>query len=72
LVREVGKDVYIFSCKKEGPAIQVRFHGLPKECATGEVVFEEPRKIEAKAGSFTEWFAPYNVHVYRFKKQSSP
>jgi hypothetical protein len=68
LAREVGEDLYIFACKKEGPTIQVRFNGLPPTCATGQVVFEEPRKVEAKAGSFTDWFAPFDVHVYRFKK----
>jgi len=72
LVREAGNDVYIFSCKKQGPTIQVLFHGLPKECVAGEVVFEEPRKVEAQDGSFTDWFAPFDVHVYRFTKQRSP
>jgi hypothetical protein len=68
LVREVGNEVYIFACKKEGPTIQVQFSGLPKECASGQVVFEEPRQVVAKEGSFTDWFAPNDVHVYRFKR----
>jgi hypothetical protein len=68
LVREVGEDLYIFACKKEGPTIQVRFTGLPPSCASGQVVFEEPRQVAAEAGSFTDWFAPHDVHVYRFRK----
>ncbi len=68
LVREVGDDIYLLACKKEGPTIQVRFQGLPAKCATGHVLFEEPRLVEAKDGSFTDWFAQYDVHVYRFKR----
>lgn len=68
LVREVGEELYIFACKKEGPTIQVRFQGLPQSCGSGQVMFEEPRQVEAKAGSFTDWFAAYDVHVYRFRK----
>jgi hypothetical protein len=69
LAREVGDDLYLFACKKEGPTIQVRFQGLPANCATGHVLFEEPRLVEAKDGSFTDWFAPYDVHVYLFKRK---
>ncbi|PWU15658.1 MAG: hypothetical protein C5B50_15125 [Verrucomicrobia bacterium] len=68
LVREAGDNIYIFACKKEGPAIQVRFDGLPSSCGTGQVLFEEPRVVESKAGSFTDWFVQYDVHVYRFKR----
>jgi hypothetical protein len=68
LLREIGNEVYIFACKKEGPTIQVQFGGLPKECARGQVVFEEPRQVQAKDGRFTDWFAPYDVHVYRFQR----
>lgn len=66
LVREAGAEVYVLACKKEGPTIQVRFTGLPKSCGIGQVMFEEPRQVETKDGSFTDWFAPFDVHVYRF------
>lgn len=66
LVREVGNDIYILVCKKEGPTVHVRFSGLPAQCSKGQVLFEEPREVEAKEGSFTDWFAPYDVHVYQF------
>ncbi len=68
LVREAGHEITVFACKKAGPAIQVRFAGLPKECTAGEVLFEEPRMVEVQEGSFTDWFAPYDVHVYRFTR----
>jgi hypothetical protein len=69
LVREAGNDIYVLACKKEGPTIRVRFSGLPKEIngeAAGTVLFEEPRKVDAKQGSFADWFGPFEVHVYRF------
>ena len=35
----------------------------------GTVMFEEPRTVEVKDGSFSDWFGPYEVHVYKFTKQ---
>jgi len=32
------------------------------------VLFEEPRKVTAAAGAFTDWFGANEVHVYRFRK----
>ena len=68
LVREVGNDVYVLACKKEGPTMRVRFSGLPAECKSGTVVFEEPRKVEVENGSFADWFGPNEVHVYKFSR----
>lgn len=34
----------------------------------GVVMFEEPRTVEVKDGSFTDWFGPNEVHVYKFSK----
>jgi hypothetical protein len=69
LVREGGDEVYILACKKEGPTMRVRFSGLPPECKRGRVLFEEPRQVEATAGSFADWFGPFEVHVYRFSRR---
>lgn len=70
LVREAGDDVYVLACKKEGPHIRVRFSGLPSECnSPGAVIFEEPRKVEVKDGSFADWFGPNEVHVYKFSRK---
>jgi hypothetical protein len=69
LVREVGDDVYVLACKKEGPTMRARFSGLPGQCTSGSVMFEEPRKIEAKDGSFADWFGPFEVHVYKFSRR---
>jgi hypothetical protein len=32
------------------------------------VLFESPRTVTLKDGSWTDWFAPFDVHVYRFPK----
>ena len=66
-VREVGAELFILACKAEGATKQVEFAGLPDAAGPGEVMYESPRKVQAKAGKFTDWFAPYGVHVYRFK-----
>ena len=72
LVREAGDAIYVLACKKEGPTIRVRFSGLPQEihgAGAGTVVFEEPRKVDAEHGSFADWFGPFEVHVYQFRKK---
>lgn len=68
LARQAGADFFLLACMKEGPTIQVRFSGLPRECDTGQILFEEPRQVQAKDGSFADWFAPHDVHVYRFRR----
>jgi hypothetical protein len=69
LIREVGDDVYVLACKREGPTMHVRFSGLPGECKSGTLIFEEPRKVEASDGSFADWFGPFEVHVYKFSRK---
>jgi hypothetical protein len=71
-VREVGNDIFILACKREGDAVkdtkQATFVGLPGELADAEVMFESPRRVEVKGGALTDWFAPFDVHVYRIRK----
>jgi hypothetical protein len=72
LVRESGDAIYVLACKKEGPTIRVRFSGLPTEihgAGAGTVVFEAPRKVDADKGTFADWFGPFEVHVYQFRKK---
>jgi hypothetical protein len=70
-VREVGRDVYILACSRDPQKTsEMKFTGLPNEIGTGEVLYESPRTVTAKAGAFTDWFAPYEVHVYKFTRQS--
>jgi hypothetical protein len=65
-VREVGADLYILACKREGSTVKAEFDHLPFAIGTGEVLYEAPRKVEAKNGKFTDWFGPFEVHVYHF------
>jgi len=65
-VREVGSDMYILACKREGKTVEVEFSGLPDWAGKGQVMYESPRTIQARNGKFTDWFAPFDVHVYRF------
>jgi hypothetical protein len=46
--------------------VTINFSGLPVSATKAEVMFAAPRTVEAKDGKFTDWFAPLEVHVYRF------
>ncbi len=68
-VREVDREVYLLACCRD-PLItsNVKFTGLPTQLEEGQVLYESPRKVEAKEGTFSDWFAPYDVHVYKFSR----
>jgi hypothetical protein len=65
--RQVGGDLFLLACKREGETAQFEFRGLPESAQDGEVVFESPRRVAASKGAFKDWFAPFEVHVYRFQ-----
>ena len=69
-VREVGDSIYILACKREGKTVEVKFSGLPAWVGEGQVVYESPRRVRASQGTFSDWFAPFDVHVYRFGRQA--
>ena len=66
-VREVGNEIFVIACKRNQTTEQVEFSGLPANATGGDMLFEEPRKVEIKNGAFKDWFAPFEVHVYRFQ-----
>jgi hypothetical protein len=68
-VRETGADLFLLACKREGATINAEFSGLPEWAGEGEVLFEATRKVLAKNGKFKDWFGPFEVHVYRFRKR---
>jgi hypothetical protein len=69
-VREVGRELFVLACCRDPQkTAEVRFTGLPNDVGDAEVLYESPRRITAKHGSFTDWFAPYDVHVYKFTRQ---
>jgi hypothetical protein len=67
-VREAGRDIYIIACKREGATVKVEFSGLPQVKGEGEVMFESPRTVQVTDGKYVDWFAPFDVHVYHFRR----
>jgi hypothetical protein len=67
-VREVGPEIFVLACKRGSKTEEVNFTGFPSGMKGGNVLFEEPRMAELKEGGFTDWFAPFEVHVYRLVK----
>lgn len=73
LVRETATAVFVFALKRGGTTTRVRI-ALPgvKLRAKGYVLGEEPRMVDtAVTGSgsvLTDWFAPWDVHVYKIGK----
>jgi len=51
-----------------GDAQQILFDGLPPTDGAAEVMFESPRKVVIENGKFTDWFGPFDVHVYKLKR----
>ena len=71
-VREAPPYLYVIACKREGATLQATFSGLPAWAGTGELLYETPRVVTASGGQFTDWFGPFEVHVYRFLNNSQP
>ena len=68
-VRETGDSLFILACRRDRETKPVTFTGVPADDQTRQLLFEEPRKVELKDGAFTDWFAPFEVHVYRFARK---
>jgi hypothetical protein len=79
--REVDGFLYVIAVRRSGGVSRVRFTGLPAGVTDGEVLFEYEqrplpppitsghqvyRRIPASSGSFSDWLAAHDVHVYRF------
>jgi hypothetical protein len=70
-VRETEQDLFVLACKRGKETVEVKFSGLTLPNSTGDVLYEAPRRVELRDGSFTDWFGPFEVHVYRFKRSAS-
>jgi hypothetical protein len=68
VVRETPDALFLLACKREGKTAKVTFTGLPTGVTEGEVLYESPRRVRAESGALVDWFAPFDVHVYRFAK----
>ena len=55
-MREVGSNIYVLACKREGATVQAEFSGLPATEPEGELMYESPRKVKISDGKFIDWF----------------
>ncbi|MGH7940588.1 MAG: hypothetical protein ACREFR_05905 [Limisphaerales bacterium] len=65
--REANGELFLLACQRGDKTKKVKFSGLPASINSGDVLYEAPRTVEVSHGTFTDWFAPFDVHVYRFK-----
>jgi hypothetical protein len=80
-VRRAGSSLYVIAVRRSGGVSRVKFTGLPAGVNGGEVLFEYEqrplpppivaghqvfRRVDVAGGSFSDWFALHDVHVYRF------
>jgi hypothetical protein len=67
-IRETPGEMFLLACKRTHSTDEIEFSGLPESIGHGDVLFEEPRNVQLKQGRFKDWFAPFEVHVYRFNR----
>jgi hypothetical protein len=73
--------LYVIALRRGGKTTRVTLSGLPRSIRGGQVLFEyvqDPppppieatrqkfRSIAVTGGALSDWFAPHDVHVYRF------
>jgi hypothetical protein len=81
VARQDDRFLYVIAVRRSGPTTRVTFSGLPGTIRDGQVLFEytqDPlpppigagrqtfRTVGVTNGSFRDWFAPHDAHVYRF------
>jgi hypothetical protein len=80
VTRRTLTHLYVIAVRIGGGVSRVEFAGLPPTISRGEVLFEYvqdplppptngrqvPRTVAVSGGSFADWFAPHDAHVYRF------
>jgi hypothetical protein len=72
-LREAPPYLYLLASKREGSnAVNVTFSGLPPAVTGGDVLYESGRTIGVTNGQFTDSFAQWDVHVYRFPYSNQP
>lgn len=70
-VRESGTNLYLLATKREGATVDVTFSGLPSWVSGGSVLFESNRTVSVAGGQFTDSFAQWDVHAYKFSYTGS-
>lgn len=71
-LREAPPYLYLLASKREGATTNVTFGGLPPTVTGGDVLYESPRTVTVAGGQFTDSFAQWDVHVYRFLYTNQP
>lgn len=69
--RGAGRDLWVIAARSGTGREAVTISGLPAG-ATDATVYTEGRSITAADGSFTDMFARWDVHVYRFRLAVNP
>jgi hypothetical protein len=79
--RRSGAFLYVIALRRGGKTTRITLSGLPRSIRGGQVLFEyvqDPppppieatrqkfRSIAVTGGALSDWFAPHDVHVYRF------
>ncbi|HEV8102994.1 MAG TPA: hypothetical protein VGP69_04570, partial [Gaiellaceae bacterium] len=80
-VRRTDAFLFVIAVRRGGGTTRVTLRGLPASLRGGQVLFEyvqdpppppiDPtrqkfRSVAVTSGALTDWFAPHDVHVYRF------
>jgi len=68
VVRESGDFIYVLAARRESGTSEIKFTGLPPGITAGTLLYEDPRAVTVTHGSFTDWFGPHEVHLYRFRR----
>jgi hypothetical protein len=66
-----GTDLWVIAARNGPGTARVTISGLPSNVATGSV-YTEGRTIPVTNGTFTDDFAQWGVHIYRFTPAPSP
>jgi hypothetical protein len=66
-----GGDLWVIAARHGAGSQPVTIGGLPSSAAGG-TVYTEGRSVTAAGGSFTDTFAQWDVHVYRFGAPPPP
>ena len=80
VARRARGALYVIAVRTGGRTSLVEFAGVPRGVRRGEVLFEYvqhplpppvggrqvARPVAVRNGAFRDWFAPHDVHVYRF------
>ena len=71
LAKAFEDETYLFTANDDKNPVKVTFTLPQKYDGTADVVAEN-RRVTVSAGSFTDSYKPFDVHLYRFRTAASP